>query len=81
MNKNDYPSLSRTQPFGGRSNDAGKLGSFVFTRASLNRVCMKAFTLAAAVAGALYIFNAIDTAINGDDILGNNNNNRQNGRR
>lgn len=84
MNMSDYPSLSKTQPFGGKGNDDRSAGgSLIFTRGSLRRVSKRAFTVAAAFAGALYIFNAIDSLINGDDIKGsssNNNNNKRNGR-
>lgn len=78
MDMNDYPSLSKTQPFG-RDNNQNNPGILVFTRGSLKRVSGRAFTIAAAFAGAAYIFNAIDSLINGNDIKsGNNNNNKYN---
>lgn len=84
MASKSYPSLSKMQPFGGKkdNNPSSNSGLFIFTISSLKRVAGRAFTVGAAFAGALYVFNAIDSLISGNDILTNNNNNnkRKNGR-
>lgn len=72
----DYPNLGKTQPFGRDPNEgkAGK-GILVFTRSSLGRIVGAAFTCTAAITGALYIFNAINSFGSKDNNDNNKNNN------
>jgi hypothetical protein len=79
MGIKDYPNLGKTQPFGKDPND-GKIGNgnLVFTRFSLKRIISTAFTCTAAITGALYIFNAIDSFGSSND--NNNNKDKRNGK-